>query len=261
MKILTLLNEKGGVGKTTLTVHIAAGLALQGFRVLVIDADPQGHASVALGVKRAPGLYNLLVRNASYKEVLVSVAPEMYQLPGQTSEGSLWVLPSNEETRVIPMLVSDGMLLVRQMQSLQHAFDVVLIDTSPTPSLLHSMIYIATDAIVYPTECEYLSLDGLSQSLRHRDELQKIRSQWGFQPLDIMGIVPTKYRASTLLHNNNLERLRKSFGDKVWGPLALATIWGEASAMRRPVFQLAPDSKAAQEMWNIVTKVQEELVS
>lgn len=261
MKILTLLNEKGGVGKTTLTVHIAAGLALQGYRVLVVDADPQGHASVALGVKRAPGLYNLLVRSANYKDVLMSVAPDVYQLPQQPCEGSLWVLPSNEETRVIPMLVSDGMLLLRLLQPLQNTFDVVLIDTSPTPSLLHSMIYIATDAIVYPTECEYLSLDGLSQSLRHRDELQKIRSQWGIAPLDIMGIVPTKYRASTILHNNNLERLRKSFGEKVWGPLALATIWGEASALRRPVFQLSPESKAAQEMWAIVNKVQEGLVS
>jgi len=261
MKTLTLLNEKGGVGKTTLTVHIAAGLALQGYRVLVVDADPQGHASVALGVKRAPGLYNLLVRTATYKDVLVSIPPEVYQLPNGNTEGSLWIVPSNEETRVIPMLVSDSMLLLRQLQGLQNAFDVVLIDTSPTPSLLHSMIYIATDAIVYPTECEYLSIDGLAQSLRHRDELQKIRNQWGFQPLDIMGIVPTKYRASTLLHTNNLEKLRKNFGDKVWGPLALATIWGEASAMRRPVFQLAPESKAAQEMWAIVNKVQEELVS
>jgi cellulose biosynthesis protein BcsQ len=74
-----------------------------------------------------------------------------------------------------------------------------------------------------------------------------------------MGIVPMKYRSSTVLHKRNLESLRKQFGNKVWKPLALRTIWGEASLMRRPVFNLAPDSKAASEVWQMVSRIEESL--
>jgi chromosome partitioning protein len=261
MRIITLLNEKGGVGKTTLATHIATGLAIRGNRVILVDSDPQGHATIALGMSRGPGLYNLLVREASFKEVLVPVPPETYQIPEHKVEGRLHLIPSNEETRAIPMLTSDSMIILKRFGEVAKFVDVVVFDTSPTPSLLHGAIYLATNSIVYPTECEYLSLDGLAQSFQHRRDLQPTRNQWGLGELEVMGIVPTKFRASTVLHATNLARLQKNFGDKVWNPLALGTIWGEASARRRPVFNVAPDSKAAQEVWNVVEKVQESLVA
>jgi chromosome partitioning protein len=261
MRVITLLNEKGGVGKTTLATHIAAGLAVKGQRVLLVDSDPQGHATVAMGVARGPGLYNLLVRDAAFTDVIQLVSPEVYQTRGEVPGGSLHVISSNEETRAIPLLTSDGMVVLRRLREIESVFDVVLFDTSPTPSLLHSAIYMATHAIVYPTECEYLSLDGLGQSFKHREDLQPMRQQYGLGLIDVLGIVPTKYRSSTLLHNNNLERLQKRFGKKVWEPLTLATIWGEASMMRQMVFTLAPESRAAQEIWGVVERVQEGLVS
>ncbi len=259
MRIITLLNEKGGVGKTTLATHIATGLAVRGLRVMLVDSDPQGHATIALGQTRGPGLYNLLVREASFKDVLVPVSSEVYGIPGQEVTGRLHLIQSNEETRAIPMLTSDSMIILRRFRDIEKHFDVVVFDTSPTPSLLHGAIYLATHAIVYPTECEYLSIDGLAQSFQHRRDLQPTRSQWGLGELEVMGIVPTRYRATTLLHSTNLARLQKNFGSKVWSPLTLATIWGEASAQRRPVFHVAPDSRAAHEMWEVVGKVQEHL--
>ncbi len=259
MKIITLLNEKGGVGKTTLATHIAAGLAIKGYRVILADADPQGHATVALGANRAPGLYDLLVRDASFRDVLVTIPTNRYQIPGHDVTGALYVVPSNEETRAIPLMTSDTLVVLNRFKELENTVDVVIFDTSPTPSLLHGSIYLASHAIVYPTECEYLSLDGLAQSFKHRDMVQPLRDQQGLGKLDIMGIIPTKYRASTLLHASNLERLQKAFGEKVWTPLALATIWGEASSQRRPVFNLAPESKAAAEVWHIVERVQENI--
>jgi chromosome partitioning protein len=78
MHVITLLNEKGGVGKTTLATHIGAGLAVRGLRVIIIDADPQGHATVSLGMQRKPGLYDLLVRDASFTSVLQQVPHETY---------------------------------------------------------------------------------------------------------------------------------------------------------------------------------------
>ena len=218
MQIITLLNEKGGVGKTTLATHIAAGLAIKGYRVILADADPQGHASVALGVNRAPGLYDLLVRNESFADVLVPVNPAIIQVPGQPLAGQLYVIPSNEETRAIPLVTSDGAVVYDRFNEIRDVVDVVIFDTSPTPSLLHSAIYMATDSIVYPTECEYLSLDGLVQSLKRRDPIQSEREKMGLGIIEIMGIVPTKYRSQTVLHTRNIETLRKHYGNKVWNP-------------------------------------------
>lgn len=259
MKIVTLLNEKGGVGKTTLSTHIATGLAMKGYRVILADADPQGHATVALGINRGPSLYNLLVREASFRESLVQINPVTYDTPDKPSKGQLFVIPGNHETRAIPLMTSDGLIILKRFDELKDVVDVVIFDTSPTPSLLHAAIYMATHSIVYPTECEFLSLDGLKMSLQHKDSIQPTREQWNLPPLEVMGIVPMKYRSSTVLHTHNLQSLQRHYGDKVWEPLTLGTIWGEASQRRRPVFHLAPDSRAAEEMWAVVNRVEKAL--
>jgi cellulose biosynthesis protein BcsQ len=87
--------------------------------------------------------------------------------------------------------------------------------------------------------------------------VQPTRQQWGLQSIEIMGIVPMKYRAKTILHKNNLARLRERFGALVWPAVSLRTIWGEASLMRRPVFHLAPESQASTDAWTIINRVQE----
>lgn len=259
MHVITLLNEKGGVGKTTLATHIAAGLAVRGYRVVLADADPQGHATLSLGLQKEPGLYDLLVRDASFRDVLRRVPEEQYQVPEQKVEGVLYAIASNVETRAIPMMTSDTLIVLKRFQELQDAVDVVIFDTAPTPSLLHGSIYMATNSLVYPTECEYLSLDGLIESLKHRNQFQPVRKQWGLSSIEVMGIVPMKYRQSTVLHNQNLETMRSQFGEKVWPPLALRTIWGEASMLQHPVFHIAPESKAAGEVWNVVARVEESI--
>ena len=128
MHFITLLNEKGGVGKTTLSTHIAAGLAVLGYRVILADADPQGHASVSLGVKRGPGLYDLLVREASFRDVLVPVPPETYAPPNRKVDGQLYVISSNEETRAIPLMTSDGLIVLKRLNELGNAIDVVIFE-------------------------------------------------------------------------------------------------------------------------------------
>src|SRR3954466_5276087 len=110
MKVTTLLNEKGGVGKSTLATHIAAGLSIKGLRVLLIDADAQGHAGLSLGMAKAPGLYDLLARDAEWDQVLRVPSEANFAIPGERVTGELWLLPSNVETRVIPMVIDDVLL-------------------------------------------------------------------------------------------------------------------------------------------------------
>jgi chromosome partitioning protein len=255
MKVITLLNEKGGVGKTTLAIHIATGLAIRDFRVLLIDADPQGHATVMAGLNKEPGLYDLLVRDAPFKEVLRFVSPDQYQIPGKPVVGQLFVVPSNVETRNIANSTSDAFGLHDRLQELANAIDYVIFDTSPTPSLLHGSIYLATDAIIYPTKCEYLSFDGLVESINHRNSAQSYRDKWNLGKINILGIVPTMFRNQTVEHSENLAALQKQFGKLVWTPMMQRTIWAEAATMRRPVFSVAPESKAAGEAWDMIDRV------
>lgn len=259
MKTITLLNEKGGVGKTTLATHISAGLAFRGYKVLLVDADPQGHATVSLGLKSEPGLYELLVRSAPFQDIVRTVPKEQYTVVEKEAQGELYVIPGNVETRSIPLNISDVFVVHDRLRLLEDIIDIVVIDTPPTPSLLHSAIYMATDAIIYPTECEYLSFDGLAKSLTHRHQFQTMRTSKGLKPIEVMGIVPNKLKGRTLTHYSNLQQLQEKFGDMVWSPIRHRIMWAEASVSRRPVFSYAPGSEAAAEIWKLIDQVEETL--
>lgn len=246
MKTITVLNEKGGVGKTTVAITCAAGLAARGHRVLLIDADAQGHATRGLGLAKYPGLYDLVVRNADYGDVLKSVPPEVF---GGT--GKLVVLGSNVETRNIASLISDAFAIADKLEPLAKVFDVCIVDTSPTPSLLHGAIYLATDAVLYPTLLEYWAFDGLAEAIVHQRVLQERRQ------VAVAGVVPMRMRKSTLEHCENLAALQKQFGDLVWEPVPERIIWAEAATAQKPVFVHAPDTEAASHAWELVDRLEE----
>jgi len=261
MRIIALTNEKGGVGKSTIACALASGLAMRGYKVIIVDADPQGHATVSFGLKKEPGLYDLLVRETPFKEILRVPSPEVYSVPDQPVKGQLFVVPSNVETRSIPMQISDAFAVEDRFRELENAIDVVVFDTSPTPSLLHGSIYLATDAILYPTKCEFLSFDGLVESLTHREQIQPTRKRWGLENIEVMGIIPTMYRASTVVHQENLNQLKTRFGKLVWPEVAMRTTWAEASSAGQLVYRFAPESSAAREAWSIVDRVEMSLSS
>lgn len=261
MKIITLLNEKGGVGKTTTATHLAAGLAIHGHRVVLVDTDPQGHATVTLGSKKGPGFYDLMVRDADFSDVARVVSPEIYEMPGQEVKGQLYVVPSNVETRNVSNSIDEAMAVKWKLEELQEYVDFVVIDTSPTPSLLHGSIYLATDGILYPVTPEYLSFDGFIQSIQHRRQADKRREMEGMKSVYMLGIVPTMVRPRTIEHSDNLNELRSQFGEKVWNQITLRTIWGQASRMHKLVWGLVPDSAAATEAWGMVERFEQEVVN
>lgn len=257
MNVLTLLNEKGGVGKTTLAIHIAAGLAIRGHRVVVVDTDSQAHSTVMLGLEKSNGLYELLVHYGEWNALLKTSPHPCWQSSIGENKGRLFVLPSNIETRVIPMLVSEAGLLRERLNELRGWADTVVIDTSPTPSMLHAMIYMATDYLIYPTKCEYLSLDALKESNTHFERLQKNRAMFNLPVAQLLSIQPTMTDARTNAHDYGLDLLAGKFSSQIWPAITMRTAWRDAAFAQKTLFALHPHHKATNEAWSLVDRVQE----
>jgi chromosome partitioning protein len=264
MNTITLLNEKGGVGKTTLARHIAAGLAIKGQRVVLIDADAQANSTTQFQVQEQPGLHDLLVREGEWNRLLRPIPPAIFA--SEAPKGELWVLPSNIETRVIPMLIDDGKLLWERLTELNGWADVVVVDTSPTPSLLHAMIYLATDWMLYPTQCEMLSLEGLRKSIDHLAKRNENKALNGLSPAQMMGIQPTMYDVRTNAHDYGLGLLREKFHRLTWNALPTRTILRDAAFAQKTVFSYGtPDTKAKErvlaETWALIGRVEGAMAS
>lgn len=255
MKTITLVNEKGGVGKTTLSSHLAAGLALKGRRVLLLDMDAQGHSTIQLQLREFGGAYRLIVQEAEWQEVLREPSRAAWS-PAEESQGRLMVLPSNVETRLIPLAVDDVLLLRERLMELEEFVDVVVIDTSPTPSLLHSMIYVASDYVLFPTECEALALKGLVNSSERLNKAMTLRASAGLADMEFLGVQPTMF-TKTLAHQHGFALIRKHFGERQTGqPIVERTIWREASYAKRTMFGYAPGHVATNEAWAFVNRVE-----
>ncbi len=256
MRVLTLLNEKGGVGKTTLAVHIAAGLAINGARVLFIDTDPQGNGTTSFNVMagKYQNLFGLLIDAEEWRDVLVAPSPESWA-GDYVVEGRLSVLAGNIKTRLIPAS-TDNMLLMRQrLEELEGLVDWVIMDTSPTPSLLNVMLLNATTHTMHPTQLEALSLSGLGRTLEHIEAHNSSRPR-NQDEVQVLGIQPTMYRAGTTAHQTGLQLLDDAYGEMVYPPTSLRIVWSEASYAGQTVFAYAPDSPACDEAWGLVGKVQ-----
>lgn len=277
MKVLTIGNEKGGVGKTLFAVHIAAGLALRGKRVLLIDTDAQGNATKSLGIEKYPGFYDWLVRGVEPEKVIAPIHPAIYGCAGDVPSltphelasldlddqavrlhqrglevSRLHVIGSNIESYMIASAIGDETLFAQRVGELADRYDYAIIDTGPTPTLLHAAIYRGTDYMLYPTLCEFLSLDGLQESLLRLRGIRRLNGK----PVQVAGIIPNKHRASTLEHQENLRLLQEHFGAKVWPAVPLAIVWAETASFGLPVFVHAPGHEATLVLWEILDRVE-----
>ena len=211
---------------------------------------------MSMGINPSPGFYDLIVRDAPFSEAMHFISPEIYEVPDQDVRGFLYLIPSNKETRTISQN-TDNVLAVRQrLAELEDEIDIAIIDTSPTPSLLHASIYLATDYLLFPVELEYYSFAGLGSSIGHRNSFSVQKKTMGLGEIKVMGIVPTKFRRNTLEHQENLDRLKAQFKGLVWPELPLRIVWSEAAARKRSVFNYAPDSAAAREAWAMIDRVE-----
>lgn len=259
MKTLMITSEKGGTGKTTLATHIAGGLALRGKRVLLVDFDPQGHATLSFGIDKAPALYDMLVRGDSpgnHVSELVRVPdPATFVPPNTDLLGKLYILPGNEETHSIPTSsrMQRTAVFSESLEDLEDMIDVCVIDTAPSPGLLLTLVYHAADYVLIPAQMEYLPLNGLMNTIRAMNE-------WKAQ---LMGIVPTMFRETTELHKHHLAQLRivaQANDWDVWNPIKQRVIWAEASTMHQTVYVANGGAgKARADAYKLVDQVEKVL--
>jgi chromosome partitioning protein len=246
MRRIAFINEKGGTCKTTLCVNVAARLAALGRRVLVADLDTQGHAGKSLGIdprRLSPTVHEWLLGTASFAAVVRPTA-----IPG------LDLLPANKDLSAWPALAGkegDGVLRRRLDELPTGSYDVVLIDSPPSRSLVTDNILVAAGEIVIPVALTYLALDGCAEIL---ESLERLRAERGVAPV-LTRVVATLYR-KTQLADEILAKLRARLGDAV-SPTVLG--WSvkvdEAQSHGLTVFEWAPRSSGAHALAAIADEI------
>jgi len=206
-RVIVIANQKGGVGKTTTAVNLAAALAHGGLRVLVIDLDPQGNASTALGVDHSagvPGTY----------EVLIDGEPIERHVQQSPEADTLWVLPATidlagAEIGLVDIPGRESRLLrALQQLSLRHRVDYIFIDCPPSLGLLTLNALVAAEELLVPIQCEYYALEGVSQLLRTIDLVKGSMND----RLQLSTILLTMYDARTRLSAQVAAEVRTHFG-------------------------------------------------
>jgi chromosome partitioning protein len=263
MRIIAVTNRKGGVGKSTMSSHIAAGLATLGHNIGLVDTDSQGHAGMLLAMPEENGLYDALIRKLPLPDVLRLVPVEQYSTPDQPSQGNLYLLPSSDLTYRVPFELhqEEAFLFLEKLEEMSEIFklDAIIIDTNPTMSMFDGAVFLAADDYIYVTECERLSIDGVQTAINQMTVFGRQRMKYLRRESRVMGIIPNKFRANTLIHRENIGAIARHFGSIVWPPVTLRTAWVEAANLRELVYTYAPSGQEARDGWDIVRRTVEAL--
>ncbi len=228
--IITVANQKGGVGKTTTAVTLGHGLSREGRRVLVVDLDPQGHVAFALGMKKANGLYRLLVEEEPLHKVAEEARPNLDIIAcDKTGEAvGRHVTTQNYREKIVKKALKGA------------AYDVIILDTPPSLGVLHVAALVASHWILIPTKLDAMAVDGVNEILRSMAEVE----QGEDDPHKFEGysILPTFFDRTTKETTIQLRELVNAFGKIVWPPIPQDTKAREAAAYGKTLWEYSPDS-------------------
>lgn len=233
--LITITNQKGGVGKTTTVVSLAHGLTLFGARrVLIVDLDPQGQSAVAFGVKKAPGVFSLLIAEQSPASLIVQAREGLGVLPGNKKTGAAQIAMSVD-------LASYPMDYIGcALRPVMGDYDYILFDTSPSVGGLQERAMWVSKWVIAPTSTEYLSMDGLRQTL----ETMTALTERGWKG-KLLGVLPTFYDTQTRESQAAMDELRSAFPETLLSPIHRTTVLRECAG--QTIFEMYPRSRAAQD--------------
>ena len=237
-KIIGIANQKGGVGKTTTSVNLAASLGVLDKKVLLIDADPQANATSGLGVDVETidiGTYQLLEHNVSAADAIV-----------QTSHPNVHLIPTHIDLLAIQIELVDKddreYILRKALAPIKDQYDYILIDCAPSLGLLTLNALTAADAVIIPIQCEYFALEGLGKLLNTIKSVQKIHNP----ELDIEGLLLTMYDSRLRLSNQVVEEVQKHFSEMVFETIIQRNVrLSEAPSFGESIINYDVSSKGA----------------
>ncbi|WP_449186837.1 ParA family protein [Zhurongbacter thermophilus] len=248
MAVISIANQKGGVGKTTLTVNLAAALTQQNKKVLVVDTDPQGNATTSL-----IGLEDL--ETTLLEIVMDNIPPEEAVITIEKSFGNMYLLPAPPELALANIEIegTGNLSYMKEiLEQLKHQFDYILIDTPPSVSSLMLASLIASDGVIVPLQAEFLALEGLSQMWKLMETIRN-----GMNPfLELIGVVINMWDPRTILARQVLEEVKRVLGNKAFDIVIPRTVRvAEAPSHALTLLEYAPESKATQAFLELANEV------
>ena len=244
MRIISVINYKGGTAKTTTALHLAMGLSLAGFKVLAIDADPQGSMTQFFGLDDGKkGLYDVLVGLTSFAQCKVAISRNLHAICANErlypAELKMMLMPKKE-------------LLLRSKMASCGGYDYVLIDCAPSMNLLNQNALLASHELIVPVSMEYMALSGVKQLLNNLKIVNKIFDK----NVVLSKVVPTFYNARQKKSATVLESLTRVFpSGRISSPIRSSLVVSEALVRRKTVFEYAPDASVTKDYQNLVSEV------
>ena len=253
-KVISLVNQKGGVGKTTTSINLSASLAVLGKRVLLIDLDPQGNTTTGIGINKGDidrSIYDVLIDACDIKEAVIntrykrlSVIPATINLAGINIE---LIEKSNGDPTF-----SKGKQLKMKLDTIRDMYDFIIIDCPPSLELITTNALTASDSVIIPVQCEFFALEGIMQLLNTIMMAQKTLNP----NLDIEGVLLTMLDSRTKLGFEVVEDIRKYFKERVYNTIIPRLIrLTEAPSHGKPIIAYDPKSKGTEAYLNLAKAV------
>jgi chromosome partitioning protein len=240
---LAVFNHKGGTGKTTTAVSVAAGLAAKGKKVLLVDTDAQGNVSVSLGASAERSLYHVLVMGLRVADAVREVRPNLDLLPSNETLAAAELYLAGRQNR--------DRVLQDRLAAAAAGYDYVVIDCSPSLSLMNQNALVFADSVLVPVACDYLSLVGVRQVIKTVKNVNALLHH----PVQIWGVLPTFYDSRAKICREAVSTLKSHFGDRCLAPVRAAIKVKEAPAQGQTIFEYADGSNAAEDYAAVVQTI------